>query len=87
MAEKIEKTPDGQANGEDQGLPKKHILADLGQPNTKRKRFMALLNQRYGYTNEKSVDEMERLLKQFYITNKSLGIFPARRKYDNPPGE
>ena len=51
------------------------------QTNAKRTRFLAFLKSKYGYTNEKSVGELERLLKQFYSTNRSLGIHRARLSY------
>ena len=51
-----------------------YAAEDPDRSNLKRERFMALLKSRYGYSNEKAVDELERLLKQFYITNRSLGI-------------
>ena len=44
----------------------------------KRQRLLALLKNRYSYTNEQAVDEMERLLKQFDRTNRSLGIRQKR---------
>jgi hypothetical protein len=46
----------------------------------KRARFLALLKSRYGYTNEKAVDEMERILKQFDQLNLSLGIHHPRSR-------
>jgi hypothetical protein len=44
------------------------------KPNAKREQFIAFLKKRYGYTNEKAVDEFERLLKQFYKLDRSSGI-------------
>ena len=41
----------------------------------RRERFLAMLKKQYGYTNEKAVDELERLLKQFYSMNRSIGIY------------
>ena len=55
--------------------------------NTKHNRFLALLRRRYGYDNEKAVDELERLLKQFYRTNRSLGIHGTRPNFKVPPIE
>jgi hypothetical protein len=46
--------------------------------NLKHARFIALLKSRYGYTNEKAIDEMERLLKEFSASNASLKIKPPR---------
>jgi hypothetical protein len=50
--------------------------------NLKRERFLAVLKNEYGYTNDKAVDELERLLKQIYTINKSLGIRRSRLKYN-----
>lgn len=50
----------------------------------KRARFLAKLNARYGYSNEKSVDEMTRILKDFFNTNKSLGIHHTRSTMHSP---
>ena len=56
----------------------KHRNQDPNQPKVKRERFLALIKSKYGYTNDKAIDEIKRLLKQFYRTNKSLGIRHAR---------
>lgn len=47
---------------------------DPDKTNVKRERFLALLKRRYGYTNDKAIEEMDRLLRQFYKTNRSLAI-------------
>jgi hypothetical protein len=60
---------------------KKDQTEDLGKPNTRRERFVGLLEKRYGYTNEKAVDEFERLLKQFYRMDRSSGIPRARSNF------
>ena len=52
--------------------------------NAKREKFLALLSSRYGYTNEKAVDELERLLKQFHRINKSLGFHRTRMNMKHP---
>ena len=44
----------------------------------KRERLLTLLRERYGYTNEKSVDELTRLLQQFLTTNASFHIHTRR---------
>jgi hypothetical protein len=59
-------------------LLSKHSVDDPAKANAKRERFLFLLKNRYGYTNEKAVGELERLLKQFYKMNKSLGIHRTR---------
>jgi hypothetical protein len=68
-------------------LLSKHSVEDPDKTNAKRERFLALLKSRYGYTNEKAVDELERLLKQFYIMNRSLGIHRARLNFEHPDSE
>jgi hypothetical protein len=68
-------------------LLSKHSVEDPDKTNLKRERFLTLLKSRYGYNNEKAVDELERLLKQFYSTNKSLGIHRARMNYKDPHTE
>ena len=65
-------------------LVSQHSVEDPDKANAKRERFLALLRKQYGYTNEKAVDELERLLKQFYRMNKSLGIHGARPNYKHP---
>jgi hypothetical protein len=62
-------------------LLSKHSVEDPDKVNAKRERFLALLRSRYGYTNDKAVDELERLLKQFYRTNRSLNIHLARPSF------
>ena len=59
-------------------LLSKHSAEDPDKANAKRERFLAQLKSRYGYTNEKAVDELERLLRQFYRMNRSLGIHRSR---------
>ena len=68
-------------------LLSKHDSGDPDQPNAKRERFLALLKKRYGFTNEKAVDELERLLKQFYRTNRSLGIHRIQSNFKHPQDE
>ncbi len=59
-------------------LLSKHSIEEPDKTNPKRDRFLALLKNRYGYSNDKAVDELERLLKQFYRTNRSLTIHRKR---------
>lgn len=68
-------------------LLSKHSAEDPNAVNAKRERFLALLKSRYGYTNDKAVDELERLLRQFYRTNKNLGIQRKRSDNRHPPVE
>lgn len=53
----------------------------------KREQFLSLLKRQYGYTNDKAVDELERLLTQFYRINKSLSIHRSRLNYKLPHTE
>jgi hypothetical protein len=53
---------------------------DPGKAKAKREKLLALLKSQYGYTNEKAVDELARLLKLFSRTNKSSGIRHIRPK-------
>ena len=68
-------------------LLSKHSVEDPDKTNPKRERFLALLKSRYGYTNEKAVDELERLLKQFYRTNRSLNYHRTRPNHKDPHAE
>lgn len=88
MAHEIDsKGQSKQTLGRVRELLSKHSVGDPNKANDKRERFLALLRRRYGYTNEKAVDELERLLKQFYRTNRSLGIHRARTNHEHPPAE
>jgi hypothetical protein len=78
MVSNIVKESERGLRGKVYELVNKHGIDDPEKNNAKRDRFLALLKKQYGYTNEKAVDELERLLKQFYRTNKSLGIHHPR---------
>jgi len=78
MAQDIDKAPNKQSQTIARELLSKHNVEDPNEANPKRELFLALLKSRYGYTNEKAVDELERLLKQFYKMNTSLGINRTR---------
>ena len=68
-------------------LLNKHSVKGPDMTNAKRERFLIMLKGRYGYTNAKAIDELERLLEQFYRMNRSLGIHRARPnifKYPRP---
>jgi hypothetical protein len=67
-----------------QGVLSEQIVEDADRAITKHEHFLALLKKQYGYTNEKAVDELERLLKLFYTMNKSLGIHQARIEIKHP---
>jgi hypothetical protein len=77
MVSKISTGHSKHSEGRVHELVNKHSIEDPNKPNMKRERFLALLKSRYGYTNEGAVDELTRLLKQFYSMNKSVGIHPA----------
>ena len=59
-------------------LMSKQDIEDPVNTIAKRDRFLALLKRQYGYTNDKAVDEMERLLKQFRTMNRSLSFLHPR---------
>ena len=54
---------------------------DPDKINAKRERFLFMLKKQYGYTNDKAVDELERLLKQFYRMNRSIGVYRSLSNY------
>jgi hypothetical protein len=87
MVHEIGKRESKQTLGRVRELLSKHSVEDPETANPKRERFLAHLKSRYGYTNVKAVDELERLLKQFYRMNKSLGINRARPILKLPPVE
>ena len=68
----------------DQGMLNKGNVVDTDRAITKHEHFLALLKKQYGYTNEKAIDELERLLKLFSTMNKSLGIHHVRTDFDHP---
>jgi|WetSurMetagenome_2_1015567.scaffolds.fasta_scaffold317674_2 hypothetical protein len=68
----------------DPGAVSKHLIEDADRAITKHEHFLALLKKQYGYTNEKAVDELERLLKMFSTMNKSLGIHQAHTDFKHP---
>ncbi|HEX7567938.1 MAG TPA: hypothetical protein VF355_05170 [Anaerolineaceae bacterium] len=78
MAQEIVDGQSKQTPGRVRELLSKYSVEDPDKVNAKRARFLAQLKSRYGYTNEKAVDELERLLRQFYRMNRSLGIHRAR---------
>ena len=85
MAYEIVKIPDKLTGGRARELLSKHSVEDPKKTRAKHEQFLALLKKQYGYTNEKAVDELERLLKLFYSMNKSLGIHRAKTNFKNPP--
>jgi hypothetical protein len=81
MAHEIIKGQSNQTRSRVHELLSKHSVENPDKVNAKRERFLALLKSRFGYSNDKAVDELERLLKQFYRTNKSLNIHLARPNF------
>jgi hypothetical protein len=55
-----------------------HSIAVEDKTAVKHNQFLALLKSRYGYSNDKAVVELERLVRQFYTANESLGVHHAR---------
>jgi uncharacterized protein YjbJ (UPF0337 family) len=84
MAQEIVKGQSKQTRGKVHELLSKHSVEDPDKVNAKRERFLALLRRRYGYSNDKAVDELERLLKSFYRMNRSLNIHLARPSFKMP---
>ena len=84
MAYKIGNEQNKPIHGRVHELLSKHSVDDPDKSNPKRDRFLTLLKQRYGYTNDKAIDELERLLKQFYRTNRSLTIHHKRPNLKSP---
>ena len=83
MAHEIVNGQSKQTGGRVHELLSKHSVEDPDKVNAKRERFLALLKSRYGYSNDKAVDELQRLLKSFYRMNKSLDIHLARPGFKN----
>ena len=71
MVHEIVKGQDNQTHTKVHELLSKHSIENPDRVNAKRERFLALLKSRYGYSNDIAVDELERLLKQFYRTNRA----------------
>jgi hypothetical protein len=64
--------------------PGSRRVEDPDQAIVKHAKFLALLKKQYGYTNEKAVDELERLLKLFYTMNRSLSIHHKHSNIKHP---
>jgi hypothetical protein len=84
MTHEITKGQNKQSGGKVHELLSKYSVEDPSKTNPKRDRFLTLLKNRYGYTNDKAIDELERLLKQFYRMNRSLGVHRARPVFKHP---
>jgi hypothetical protein len=84
MAIEISKGRSKQPRGRIRELLSEISVDDAEKTSAKRERFLTLLKRQYGYTNDKAVDELERLLTQFYRINKSLGFHRSRLNYKQP---
>lgn len=68
----------------DQGHIKAHDLLNqqdgekAGKHDAKRQQFLAMLKKQYGYDNDSAVDELTRLLKQFYQINRGFAFHHPR---------
>jgi hypothetical protein len=84
MTDEIVRVQITQSRDLGQEVLNEQLIEDADRAITKHEHFLALLKKQYGYTNEKAVDELERLLKLFYSMNKSLGIHQARIDIKHP---
>jgi hypothetical protein len=87
MTHEIIKGQDKRTRDRVRELFNKHGIGDPNGTRAKHDRFLSLLKTRYGYSNDKAVTELQRLLQQFYVTNRSLGIHHARPNIEQPSGE
>jgi hypothetical protein len=85
MTDEIVRVQITKSGDSDQGVLNENNGEDADRATAKHEHFLALLKKQYGYTNEKAVDELERLLKLFYSMNKSLGIHQVRIDIKHPP--
>ncbi len=85
MTEAIVKEQTTKSCGKGQAVINKLNVEDADKANVKHEQFLALLKKQYGYTNDKAVGELERLLKLFYTMNRSLGIRRAHVNIKHPP--
>jgi hypothetical protein len=84
MAHELKKGQQKQAGIKVHELLSNNGSDDQGKVNARREEFLALLKKQYGYTNEKAVIELERLLRQFYKMNRSIGIYQSRTYFKRP---
>lgn len=87
MARELIKGQQKQAGIKVHDLLSNHSSEDQGKTNARREEFLALLKKQYGYTNEKAVGELERLLRQFYKMNRSIGVYQSRTYFKHPRAE
>jgi hypothetical protein len=87
MAQEFINRPMKKIRGKVHELLSKHSVENPELVNAKRERFLARLKSQFGYTNDKAVDELERLLKQFYGINKNLSTHRARPNSKPPQAE
>jgi hypothetical protein len=58
----------------DYGLWSQHSDSGRNRVEARSVHFLTLLQDRFGYTKAKAIDELERLLKLFYSEKKRIGI-------------
>jgi hypothetical protein len=84
MTEEIVRVQITKPQDRGQGRLGEQPVEDADRAIAKREHFLALLKKQYGYTNDKAVDELERILKMFYTMNKSLGIHQVQTNLQPP---
>ena len=84
MPSEIVKGQNKLTGGEAGELFSTYLIEEPDKTKAKHQQFLALLKKQYGYTNEKAVNELERLLKLFYTMNRSLGIHRTQTNIKHP---
>ncbi len=85
MTDAMVKEKTTKPRGRGRAVINKDHVEGADKASVKHEQFLALLKKQYGYTNDKAVDELARLLKLFYTMNKSLGIHRAQANIKHPP--
>jgi hypothetical protein len=67
-----------QTRGRANELLRSHRVEKPGKTNIKREQFLVMLKNRHGYTNEKAVEELDRLLTQYYRGSRRLSVQRTR---------
>ncbi|HWQ04837.1 MAG TPA: hypothetical protein VN452_05740 [Longilinea sp.] len=83
VTEQTQKQPRGKVRD----LLMKHHAGETDEVNEKRDRFLIRLKNQFGYANEEAVDELERLLRQFYRINQSFNTNRTRLRIRHSPRE
>jgi hypothetical protein len=84
MTHDIIKGLDIQVEDSVQELLNKNSDEDTDMTSVKHEQFTALLKTRYGYTNEKAAEDVERRLKQFNRMDRASGIPRPRPHFKHP---